>query len=219
MNILPSTEIDSAAHALDEGKLVIVPTERWYMLCADAGNTNACSQIFTAKQRSTTHSLAFIARSLDYVREVFVLNPQAELLARSFWPGHLALTLPWRDRGVGAQCTAVGAEHALVTCDDGPLGMIASKTAVPIAATSVNVSSDAGDAVSWPAITIDEVRRFVDSSGLDVAFCLDGGICPAASHLTIVDCTDGNAQLLRAGLVHERAVTAALTSTIRVKRT
>jgi L-threonylcarbamoyladenylate synthase len=219
MNIVPTTEIDSAAHALDEGKLVIVPTERWYMLCADAGNTNACSQIFTAKQRSTTHSLAFIARSLDHVREVFVLNPQAERLAWSFWPGHLALTLPWRDQEVGAQCAAVGAEHALVTCDDGPLGMVASKATVPIAATSVNVSSDASDAVSWPAITIDEVRHFVDRSDLDVAFCLDGGICPAASHLTIVDCIDGNAKLVRAGLVHERAVAAALKCPISVPRT
>ncbi len=57
---------------------------------------------------------------------------------------------------------------------------------------------------------MEEVGDFLQASGMKVAFCVDGGICPAANHLTIVDDTDEETRVIRTGLVHERAITAAL---------
>ncbi|MER5737321.1 hypothetical protein ABT117_16795 [Streptomyces sp. NPDC002262] len=39
---------------------------------------------------------------------------------------------------------------------------------------------------------------------------MDGSICPAAHHLTIVDCTSPDTHLVRTGLVHPRAINAAI---------
>lgn len=39
---------------------------------------------------------------------------------------------------------------------------------------------------------------------------MDGGVCPAANHLTIVDCASDQTHLVRAGLVHPRAVTSVV---------
>jgi L-threonylcarbamoyladenylate synthase len=74
----------------------------------------------------------------------------------------------------------------------------------------LNVSGEASGGRPGPAITTFEVSAFVAESGLDVALCIDGGICPAVSHLTIVDCTDPDLSIIRPGLVHERAIAAAL---------
>jgi L-threonylcarbamoyladenylate synthase len=57
MRIVAPSEIDLAAQAVEAGRLVIVPTSRWYMICCDASNTDACDRIFAAKQRPADKSL------------------------------------------------------------------------------------------------------------------------------------------------------------------
>ncbi|MFF6835196.1 hypothetical protein ACFY84_25505 [Streptomyces sp. NPDC012438] len=39
---------------------------------------------------------------------------------------------------------------------------------------------------------------------------MDGGVCPAANHLTIIDCADDQTHLVRASLIHPRAIASAL---------
>jgi L-threonylcarbamoyladenylate synthase len=51
---------------------------------------------------------------------------------------------------------------------------------------------------------------FLAASGINVAAVIDAGICPAANHMTVVDCFTDGAKLVRTGLVHQRAVVAAL---------
>ncbi|ALO05799.1 Sua5/YciO/YrdC family protein [Streptomyces venezuelae] len=54
-----------------------------------------------------------------------------------------------------------------------------------------------------------EVEEFLTGADLD-AVVMDGGVCPAANHLTIIDCASDQTNLGRAGLVHPRAVASVL---------
>lgn len=103
----------------------------------------------------------------------------------------------------------MGTPAALVTQAPGTLGELSTKARVPIAATTVNVSG-AIDEGPGPAITVGEVRQFLTESGIASATVIDGGICPTADHLTIVDCADDAPRIVRHGVVHERAIAAAL---------
>lgn len=206
---IPSEQIDLAARALEAGELVIVPTSRWYMICADAANASACQRIFEGKQRPPKKSLVLVMPSLAVCEQRFALSSDARQLANAFWPGDLALLLPWRDPEAGAQHPAVGAP-ALTTIAAGPLGDLANATETSIAATTVNISGEAGTDVPGPAITTGEVDDFLALTGIRPAAVLDGGTCPAANHMTIIDCSADRARLIRAGLVHERAISAAL---------
>lgn len=201
--------IHEAAHALEAGGLVVVPTRRWYMICADATNAAACRSIFEAKQRPLAKSLVLAIPSSDHCERQFLVHHEARLLMDAFWPGDLALLLPWRDEHATARYPSVGAP-ALVTQSSDALGKLAEMAAVPVAATTVNVSVDAHLDAPGPAITVDEVDAFLKLSNVSVSVVVDGGVCPAANHLTIVDCATPEARLVRAGLVHERAVSAAL---------
>ncbi|WP_457029209.1 L-threonylcarbamoyladenylate synthase [Kitasatospora sp. P5_F3] len=209
MQPIPLDQLDRAARALEAGELVIVPTSRWYMICADATNTRACRSIFEGKQRPSGKSLVLVTPSLTDCEQRFTLSDEARRLADAFWPGDLALLLPWRDPDEGARHSAVGAP-ALVTNAPGALGAVASLTHTPIAATTVNISGDAGIDARGPAISPEEVADFLGLTGVKATVILDGGVCPAANHLTIVDCSKADARLVRAGLVHERAVSAVL---------
>ncbi|MGW7318181.1 L-threonylcarbamoyladenylate synthase [Streptomyces sp. NPDC054865] len=208
MQVIPPTDIATAAAAIEAGRLVVVPTARWYMICADAANPDACKAILEGKQRPTNKPLALVVPDQNRAHDLLHFTPDAELLAAEFWPGDLALFLSWRDPADAARYTVVGSP-ALTTHAPGPLGDLAQAVPGLLAATTVNVSGDAGPDDRGPAITLAEVEEFLTEAGLD-AVVMDGGVCPAANHLTIVDCADDRTHLVRAGLVHPRAVASAL---------
>jgi L-threonylcarbamoyladenylate synthase len=209
MRVISPTELGPAAQAIRAGQFVIAPTSRWYMICADAANAEACHAIFAGKRRPTAKSLVFIApRETDY-SATFAFSEDAARLASALWPGDLALLLPWRDPGQAARYPAVGSP-ALVTRPSGVLGALAAAAQIPIAATTANISGDAGPQDRGPAITLAEVEEFLTESSLTAAIAIDGGVCPAANHMTIIDCSREDAILVRAGMVHQRALTAAL---------
>ncbi|MFF0220517.1 L-threonylcarbamoyladenylate synthase [Streptomyces vinaceus] len=205
MQVIPLTDTDTAAAAIEAGRLVVVPTARWYMICADAANPDAYKAILEGKQRPKNKPLALVVPDQDRARDLLHFTPDAENLAHAFWPGDLALFLSWRDT---ARYTVVGSP-ALTTHAPGPLGALARAVPGLLAATTVNVSGDAGPDDRGPAITLAEVEEFLTGADLD-AVVMDGGVCPAANHLTIVDCADDQTHLDRAGLVHQRAVASAL---------
>jgi L-threonylcarbamoyladenylate synthase len=212
LKVIQPDQIQHAAQAIEAGELVIVPTRRWYMICGDARNPAVCQRIYAGKRRPTTKALALVTPSQNVTHELFAINSHAERLIKAFWPGDLALILPWRDAATGQRHAAVGVPNALVVQEAGVLGDLARLVQVPLAVTSANISGDAGSSDPGPAITLDEVQEFVVEGNLDVALCVDGGICPAAHHLTIVECSNGRARLVRPGLVHERSIEAALRS-------
>jgi L-threonylcarbamoyladenylate synthase len=209
MHMTTPAAIDQAAAAIRAGHLVIVPTNRWYMICAAATDEQSCSRIFQAKRRPETKSLVFVPDTFDAVERHFHLNEAARTLADAFWPGELALLLPWRDPEDAALHRAVGSP-ALVSLATGVLGDLALAVGGPLAATSANISGNAGPEDPGPSISLSEVRSFLEVSGLDVAQVIDGGVCPAANHTTIVDCFTAEPKLVRTGLIHQRAIESAL---------
>ncbi|MBT2404623.1 MULTISPECIES: L-threonylcarbamoyladenylate synthase [unclassified Streptomyces] len=212
MQIIPTTDIDTAAAAIEAGRLVIVPTARWYMICADAANPDAYKAILEGKQRPKNKPLALVVPDQERARDLLHFTPDAERLATAFWPGDLALFLSWREPADAARYTVVGSP-ALTTHAPGPLGALARAVPGLLAATTVNVSGDAGPDDRGPAITLAEVEEFLTEAGLD-AVVMDGGVCPAANHLTIVDCASDQTHLVRAGLVHPRAVASVIGRTL-----
>lgn len=209
MKLISPDDLDLAVQAIAAGGLVIVPTRRWYMICANARDQTACERIFAGKARPRSKSLAYVLSEASVADDLFVMTPQAQQLASTFWPGDLAMILRWRNLDVAHQHEPVGVPNALVTMDPGPLGALARLSPVPIAATTANISDISVTASRGPAITVAEVEDFVAEAQLDVAYYLDGGTCPLAQHMTIVDCT-GDAKIIRSGVVHDRAVSVAL---------
>jgi L-threonylcarbamoyladenylate synthase len=210
MKIIGADELQLAREAIEAGGLVVLPTRRWYMVCANAADHQACDRIFSGKRRPASKSLALVLPVAGRADDLFVMRPYAIGLANAFWPGDLAMLLQWRDLEVGRRHAAVGEEHALVTCDPGILGTLAAECGVPIAATTVNISGATNADGPAPAITTREVEQFVNQTGIGIVYCVEGGVSPLANHLTIVDCTAEMPTTVRVGVVHERAIQAVM---------
>jgi L-threonylcarbamoyladenylate synthase len=210
MKTITRDDLQLAADALAQGNLVVMPTRRWYMVCADASNTEACDRIFHAKKRPQAKSLAYVVPDQETATKKFAMSEGAHLLAREFWPGDLAMLLPWRDEELHSAPAPVGVPNALVVHEAGVLGDLARLSTVPIGATTINISGPPNGPGPGPAITLAEVRQFSEEHDLAIAYAVDDGVCPAASHLTIVDCTLPEPRIIRPGIVHDLAIAAAL---------
>ena len=87
-------EINQAAKAIQDGKLVAFPTETVYGLGADATNEAAVKNVYLAKGRPSDNPLIVHVASVEMVeRYASVIPDNARKLMKKFWPGSLTIIL------------------------------------------------------------------------------------------------------------------------------
>src|SRR5437667_3776771 len=87
--------LERAATLIQQGELVVFPTETVYGLGADAFQLQAVEQIFAVKGRPLSDPLiVHIADEAALDSLVTEIPPEAKQLIRVFWPGPLTLVLP-----------------------------------------------------------------------------------------------------------------------------
>ena len=92
--IYPATDqyIQLAYDALNNGNIIVYPTDTLYGLAADPRNTDAVDCIYRLKGRTSVAPLPLIAADIDQVNAcVKESSPLACRLAEGFWPGPLTL--------------------------------------------------------------------------------------------------------------------------------
>ncbi len=197
----PTSDIDSAAAALREGKLVAFPTETVYGLGADAANATAVARIFAVKQRPANHPLIVHIASLEELPRWAALVPvTAQRLAEAYWPGPLTLLLhkaphvPSATTGgrdsIGLRVPAHPVALALLRSFGGAIAAPSANRFGRVSPTcAAHVQEDLGD---------------------DIDLLLDGGACSVGVESTILDLTRGVPVLLRPGGVTVEAIESLL---------
>jgi tRNA A37 threonylcarbamoyladenosine synthetase subunit TsaC/SUA5/YrdC len=213
VRVMPAADgtaaIDVCAAVIDAGGIVVLPTRRWYMLCADSGDEVACRRIFAGKGRPASKPLALVMPSNEAVEARFVLSSEAGRLADRLWPGDLALLLPWRRVEDGQRHPWLGTTTAMVTRDPWLVGDVAARTRNPPAVAVVSRSDGQTRAEREPALSPAAVLAFVEDRGVPVEVLVDGGLCPLGTGLTVVDCS-AEPTVVRAGAVSPKVVDLAL---------
>lgn len=188
-------QLQQAAQALKEGRLVALPTETVYGLGADATQDAAVARIFEAKGRPADHPLivhvadladadAFVARWPDF----------AQTLARRFWPGPLTLIVP-RRAGV-ATASAGGQDSIGLRCPSHPVAQALLRAARELGVAGVSAPS----ANLFGRVSPTTAQHVASEFGDDL-IVVDGGPCEVGIESTIIDCTRGEPVLLRPGHV------------------
>jgi len=83
--------IPTAVKVLQQGGLVIYPTETCYGLGVDATNPVAVRQVFKTKKRPLNKPLSVIVSSLEMIKEYAVIPRDVEALVKEYMPGPLTL--------------------------------------------------------------------------------------------------------------------------------
>lgn len=89
--LMTGETIPAAVRVLNDGGLVIYPTETCYALGADATNPAAVLKVFKAKNRPLDQPLSVIVSSLEMIKEYAIVTREVERLINEFMPGPLTL--------------------------------------------------------------------------------------------------------------------------------
>ncbi len=189
--------VQAAAVALQQGRLLGLPTETVYGLAADSDNDAAVAQIFAAKGRPANHPLivhvADAAAITRYAKEVPVF---AQQLIDAFWPGPLTLILPRLPHA--AKASTGGQDSVGLRCPSHPVAHAVLQACQQLDPPVWGVSAPSANKFGRVSPTTAE---HVASEFGEELLVLDGGACEVGIESTIVDCTRGVPVLLRPGAI------------------
>ena len=168
-----------------------MPTETVYGLAADATSDAAVAAIYAAKERPAINPLISHILDVETAREHAIFGPEAEALARAFWPGPLTLVLPAASTCRISLLARAGLETvALRSPSHETARALIGAAGVPLAAPSANRSG---------AVSPTTAAHVVADLDGRVDWILDGGPCRHGLESTIVACLAGRPRLLRPG--------------------
>jgi L-threonylcarbamoyladenylate synthase len=178
--------VDDVAAAVEDGKLVVIPTDTVYGLACRPDREDAVGALSALKQRSPEQPIALVASGLEPLREL-IPELSVEDLAR----GAFTLVLPNPSRRLpwlaGARTDTIGVRIPAVT---GLAAELLARVGV-VAATSANLHGGAD-----PRRVGDIPREIL----VAVAAVLDVGDLPGTPS-TVVDLTGAEPRVLREGAV------------------
>ncbi|WP_232686470.1 L-threonylcarbamoyladenylate synthase [Halobacterium zhouii] len=178
-------DLDAAAAAIEDGGLVVYPTETVYGLGADALDPDAVERVFEAKQRSRDKPLSFAFPDADSALECVRVGETEREFMTEFLPGPVTVVCE-KHASVPDELTG-GRERVGVRVPDHEVALALLERVAPITATSANVSGR--PSVTDPAELDDELLANVDA-------VLDAGEA-AGTESTVVDVEAG--EILRRG--------------------
>jgi len=191
MAMAGAKEIQEAARIVREGGLVVFPTETVYGLGANALDANAVRKIFALKGRPATSPLIVHVASVEQAKELAAeWLPEAERLARKYWPGPLTLVVP--KKAIIPDEVTAGLATVGLRMPRHPVALELLRAAgVPIAAPSANRFTQLSPT------TAEHVR---EAFGVETPFLLDGGPCEVGLESTVIAVTREGLEVLRPGM-------------------
>ena len=194
--------IEAAAACLHAGGLVAMPTETVYGLAADATSEAAVAGIFAAKDRPAFNPLIAHLLNLEAARREAQFSPEAERLARAFWPGPLTIVLPAERECRISLLARAGLDTVALRVPAHRVARALIEAArTPLAAPSANRSGGVSPTRA------DHVLADLDGR---IDWIIDAGPAPLGIESTIVACLADGVRQLRPGGIPSEAIEEAL---------
>jgi L-threonylcarbamoyladenylate synthase len=184
--------ISETAVYLQQGHLVIFPTDTVYGIGAAAYNFAAIDRLYAAKQRPSVKAIPILLADMADIWRVTTAIPAiAQGYMQQFWPGPLTLIVPKHpdlpanisdNAGIAVRIPACDVARAIIRAAGGA-----------VATSSANLSGQP------PAQTAQDAMAQL---GEWVTAVLDNGPSPGGIASTIIDCTGATPKLVRPGPIH-----------------
>ena len=183
-------ELSKAIEALQNGNIVVYPTDTLYAFGVDIYNKDAVRKVFEVKNRPLDTPLSVAVSDLADIEKIAFVSGIARDLVEHFLPGPLTIIL--NKKSVLFDVITGGLDNVAVRIPDNDVALELLSGYGPLTVTSANVH---GEEVPD---TISDIKMQFNSA--DVAVYLDYGKLNGLPS-TIVDMTAGKPKIVRDGVI------------------
>lgn len=204
IKIHPATNLEEiikqAITILQQGGIIVYPTETAYGIGCDSFNEKAIAKIYQIKDRNKSQPLSVIVNDQQMIEKIAVTNKKALTLMEKFYPGPLVIALP-KKTVIPDILNPAGIAFRI---SSHPIARkIAAKLQKPIVSTSANKT---GEPTPYSII---EVLQSLEREQLDLI--IDAGILPYNKPSTIVDFQmKPEPQIIREGEISAKQILTTL---------
>jgi L-threonylcarbamoyladenylate synthase len=191
--------IRTAVNVIQNGGVVVYPTDTVYGLGADALNPVAVQRVFAIKNRPMHLPLPVVVRNVMMTKRLAVVDESSQRLIDAFWPG--ALTIILEKKSLVPHILTSGGVSVGLRMPNHPVPLQMLELAgVPLVATSANKHGGVSP------LSAEEAQRQL---GHEVDLILDGGTANGQPS-TIIDMTKMPPLLVRRGPISRDAIEAII---------
>jgi L-threonylcarbamoyladenylate synthase len=193
------TIIISAKKTLEDGNLVIFPTETVYGLGGNATNVGAIKKIYGLKKRSFSNPLICHFKNIEEIEKNFEINSQEYDLGNAFWPGPMTIIL--KKKKTSSIHPLLSNNLELVGCriPKHPIALnLLASVNFPIAAPSANLATKISSTQT----------NHLSSELKENAFLIDGGKTTLGLESTVVKLHNNKVMIFRLGSITEEEIKA-----------
>ena len=162
--------IKKTSQVIDEGGIVVFPTDTVYGIGCNPYNEHAVKKIYEIKSRAKVKSLPVLAYSIDIVKKIVTIDEFTEKIIEKNWPGPLTLILELTDQP--SKCTL----KLLAKCE-------------LIVGTSANISGNSS--YTNPDDCIKDIKNY--------DLFLNGGTITSKGESTIIEIENEKIKVIREG--------------------
>jgi L-threonylcarbamoyladenylate synthase len=167
--------------ALENGAVLVCPTDTVYGFLADATNKKAVDKIYKIKKRSKTKPLPVFIKDIKMAKELAEISEKQSKVLKSKWPGKYTFVL---NRKYGTKLYGVDKKNIALRIPKYKfLNGLLEKFNKPLVQTSVNISNN-------PALAkiSDIIKKF---NKYDILM-IDGGNLKKSKPSKIIDLANNN---------------------------
>lgn len=191
--------LEESRKVLENGGVIVFPTDTLYGLGANALDENAVLKIYKIKVRSAEKPISVLVRDIAMAKKIACIDSKAEKILERLWPGSITVIL--RKKDIVPYILTSGEEKVAVRVSDGFfVKELFSRIDFPITATSANMSGEKN------LFSAEEIReKFRGSKHAPDLFINAGDLEQGRPSSTIIDLTNiDNPRIVRMGAVGKK---------------
>lgn len=187
--------IKKADEIIENGGVVIFPTDTVYGIGCNPYDANAVKKIYEIKSREKIKSLPVLASSIQIVKEISIIDEFTEKIIKKYWPGPLTLILKLKDKNLKKSLNLEDKIAVRIPNSECTLKLL-NKCNL-LVGTSANISGDSS--FTDPQECMKNVKNY------DVF--VDGGTITSKGESTIIEIKNEKIHIIREGALKKEDIT------------
>ena len=182
--------VEIAAKSIQQGKVLVCPTDTVYGLVCDATNEKAVEKVFKIKRRVAKKPIPIFVKDTKMAKKLAKIDKKQEKFLKSVWPGKVTVVLRPKKKfpkGIGKPKKEIGLRIPNYKF----INQLLSIVDCPLTGTSANISGKP------PSTKIKEVISQFKNQKHQPDLVIDAGNLKSSKSSTVLDLTVSPPKILR----------------------